>query len=166
MSWKESKQAHKWCIDISSGLRLLIKRPWIREGICSIGRPTNNSSNQYIWVWVWAEEILRSSFASDSGWMGRNWRNRASSMVYPLRVVCTISNHVGHSQRVIPKNVVHLVINESNIYHSHSRVWIIVIRITLPTLWTIGNTSSISRVDVILFLLEWVQLHKSTKSSR
>lgn len=133
MSWKESEQTHKWCIDICRGLRLLIERPGIRERICSVGRTTNYSSNQDIWVRVWAEEILRTSFASNVGWMGWNWGNWASSMVYPPWVACTITNHVGHSQRVIPKNVVNLVVNESNVSILHSHVvWII--RITLPTL--------------------------------
>jgi hypothetical protein len=57
------------------------------------------------------------------GWMGWNWGKWASSMMYPLWVTCTISNHVGHSQRVIPKNVIHL--NESNVrIHNHMYVWI------------------------------------------
>lgn len=47
---EESKSPNKWCIDISSRLRLLIVVPVIGEVVFII-RSTDNGSNKHIWIW-------------------------------------------------------------------------------------------------------------------
>ena len=107
MGREVTKKSNEWCVDVSRGLWLHEVRSRVRKSISDI-RPTNNSTNEKVWVRIWAEEIARAFLAAYTCWMGRDWRNRAATMVNPTWKPSTVPNHVRHSQRVVTQNVIHL----------------------------------------------------------
>lgn len=107
MSREVTEKPNEWCVDVSRGLRLGEVRSRVRKSISDI-RSTNYSTNKKVWVWIWAEEIARAFFAAYTGWMGRDRRNRAATVVNPTWKLLTVPNHVRHSQRVVSQNVIHL----------------------------------------------------------
>lgn len=107
MSWEICKEADKGSINVGGGLRFLEERPRIGEGICHI-RPANHRPHQNIWIRVRAEEVLGPRLTPNVRRVGMYRWQRARPVVDPLRVAWTIPHHVGHSQWIIPKNIVNL----------------------------------------------------------
>lgn len=121
MSREVTEKPNEWCVDVSCGLRLHEVRSRVRKSISDIGS-TNYSTNEKVWVWIWAEEIARAFFAAYTGWMGRDGRNGAAAVVNPTWKTLTVPNHVRHSQRIVTQNVIHLFMCHSKIKHKNGYI--------------------------------------------
>lgn len=107
MGREVTEKPDEWRIDVSRGLGLLEVRSRVGKSIGYVWS-TDHSTNEEVWVRIWAEEIARAFLAPYTSWMSRDRRNRAATVVNPTWKPFTVPNHVRHSHRVVSQNVIHL----------------------------------------------------------
>jgi hypothetical protein len=107
------EQAEQRRVDVGGGLGLLEHGPRVGERVGAVAGPAHHGAHQQVGVRRRAGVVGRPGLAPDARRVGRDRRQRAGPVVDPQRVPRPVPHHVGHPQRVVPQDVVHLTLGDA-----------------------------------------------------